>query len=59
LPVFKGRIKRGVTKEFSGKNIKVKISNAAGIKLIKDGQELGALGKKGEVVVREYSLESN
>ena len=56
---FKGIIKEGTTKSFSGKNIKLKIANAAGVKVIKNGQEFGPFGKAGEVVVKEYSIKSN
>lgn len=55
---FKGTMKAGTSKKFNGENIKLKISNGAGIKVIKNGQELGPFGKAGEVIVKEFSLES-
>ncbi|MBM7557900.1 helix-turn-helix domain-containing protein [Halanaerobacter jeridensis] len=57
--VFKGTLKKGTTKSFKGKNIKLKIGNGAGIKIVKNGQELGPFGKAGEVVVKEYSIKSD
>ena len=57
--VFKGIMKAGSSKNFSGQNIKLKISNGAGIKIIKNGEELGPFGKAGEVVVKEYSTKSD
>lgn len=57
--VFRGTIKQGDKKSFSGQKITLQISNAAGIKIIKDGEEFGPFGKVGEVVVKEYSINSN
>ncbi|MGM0502039.1 MAG: helix-turn-helix domain-containing protein [Bacillota bacterium] len=57
--VFRGIIMQGERKKLKGKDIKLKISNAAGVKIIKNGQERGPFGKKGEVIVKEYSVNNN
>ncbi|MFO7819089.1 MAG: DUF4115 domain-containing protein [Halanaerobacter sp.] len=57
--VFRGIMEKGSSKEFRAKNIRLKIGNAAGIKVVKNGEELGPFGQTGEVVVKEYSIKSN
>ena len=57
--VFRDIIEKGSSKEFRAKNIKLKIGNAAGVKVIKNGKEFGPFGQTGEVIVKEYSINSD
>ncbi len=53
--VFKGNVKANHSKTFSGKEIKIKIGNAAGLKVINGDKVLGPFGAKGEVVTKIFS----
>lgn len=52
--VFEGIFNRGVSRKFSGKTIEVAAGNSGGIRINKDGKDLGRLGRHAEVAVRTY-----
>ncbi|OCL27181.1 hypothetical protein U472_06810 [Orenia metallireducens] len=55
--VFKGIVAANNRKLFSGQKIELKMGNAAGIKVIKDGKVMGPFGSKGEVIVKRFSID--
>jgi transcriptional regulator with XRE-family HTH domain len=55
--LFKGLVVANKQKTFSGEKIRVKIGNAAGIRVIKDGKIMGPFGSKGEVIIKEFSID--
>lgn len=54
---FRGLVASDITKRFSGREIKVRIGNAAGVKIIKGEQTLGPFGEKGEIVTKVFSVQ--
>ncbi|ACL69638.1 helix-turn-helix domain-containing protein [Halothermothrix orenii] len=55
--VYQGFIEKGETMKFSGEEeVELKIGNAAGITMKKDGVLLGPWGGKGEVILKEIKL---
>ncbi|MGB9682504.1 MAG: helix-turn-helix domain-containing protein [bacterium] len=53
--VFEGFINKGDHFEWKGVDrIKIRIGNAGGVSVIVNGQDLGVLGKRGEVLEREF-----
>ncbi|WP_027338756.1 helix-turn-helix domain-containing protein [Halonatronum saccharophilum] len=55
--VFAGISREGEVRDFTGRDIRVRIGNAAGVMIIKDGQEMGPFGAKGEVVSKIFSID--
>ncbi|AGB40716.1 hypothetical protein Halha_0743 [Halobacteroides halobius DSM 5150] len=56
---FKGIVNKGEVKRFSGKKIKLKIGNAAGVKVVKNNKVYGPFGKEGEVITKVFSASLN
>ncbi|GAB6137577.1 helix-turn-helix domain-containing protein [Halanaerobaculum tunisiense] len=52
---FRGTVKAGLTKVFTGAKVKLKIGNAAGVKVIKADNTYGPFGQEGEVVTKVFS----
>jgi|GEM_PF-1983018 len=55
--IFKGIVASNNKKTFSGRKIKVKIGNGAGVRIIKDNKVMGPFGFKGEVIVKQFSVD--
>jgi cytoskeletal protein RodZ len=53
--VFQGLVAAGTTESFSGREIKVRIGNAAGVIIEKDGETYGPFGEEGEIVTEVFS----
>jgi len=52
--VFEGILGKGASKKFSGKAIEIAAGNSGGVRITKDGKDLGRMGRHAEVGVRSY-----
>jgi hypothetical protein len=52
--VFEGILGKGASKKFSGMFVEVAAGNSGGVRITKDGKDLGRMGRHAEVGVRSY-----
>jgi cytoskeleton protein RodZ len=53
---MEGTFPAGTSKTFRGRSALVRVGNAGGVQVVVDGKPLGALGGKGDVVEKSFSL---
>ncbi|MCK8817994.1 DUF4115 domain-containing protein [Natroniella sulfidigena] len=54
--VFEGSTVTGEVNSFLGSEIEIRIGNAAGVIVIKNGEEYGPFGEEGEVITQTFSV---
>ncbi|MBA3534579.1 MAG: DUF4115 domain-containing protein [Ardenticatenales bacterium] len=52
--IFEGTLEAGTSREWTGREIQLKVGNAGGVRVTRDGQSLGVLGNAGQVMTQRW-----